>query len=405
MKVSWVLTLGLALRLAFAGFTELGSDQKKHYELGLVAYQGHALPVTAAPNVYNGSARPGTVVPLAMTLPLYLSGGHPIGPAIFFALLSFVTALLTFRTYRRLFPRLPEAALAGLVALSPWGVLFNSLWEPSLLPICGWLFLEGWSRILHQREPDARGSAFVFAAVVLAFQIHLSFTLLGGLALIAGALHGRRIHKSGALAGTTLAAIPLVPYLLSPPGAAIRAGLLESVVWTSASLPQLLSGVFLRLASFPTGETTRFIGHGQGFAGALQWVNAHSWIWPLFVVGMGLSVASVLVSLRFYFEASTYRDPLRRIVACAPILALGLFLFSIKPPSAHTIWILWPMSFFPLLAACERSAWIKKRASRLVTVLVATSLVYSIGFVLANRGTAIFEQGDYIQKAMAKSGP
>jgi hypothetical protein len=262
------------------------------------------------------------------------------------------------------------------------------------------MMLKGFTRAL-KRPRDFWGAVLMTASVVVAFQIHLSFAILALLWIAAHGLLGpKHWNWKGWVVGGGLSGLTLIPYLLNPPTGGASTGLGENVKIGSAPVLEVITNVFLRLASFPTGETTRFIGNGLGFGGAVSYINAHPWLWPMFLVGMLGSIYFVGGAVTFYFQKKQFKNPVATLVWLAPFFATLLFFFSIKPPSAHTIWILWPFAFYPLFWFIE-----KVRFQKTVWwgVGIACSLVYSIAFVVANYDVSIFGQRDYIARKLRSS--
>ncbi|MCC7440956.1 MAG: hypothetical protein IT285_04960 [Bdellovibrionales bacterium] len=403
LPVSVLVVAGVSfvLRLAYAPFVEFGWDSREIYALGARVYFDGDVSTTGARIVYSGTRLPGSLQALLAALPLPLSGGEPWGEMLFMALLNFLSALLLFRVYRRVFPRFQPGALALLTMVAPWTILFTTFWNPSYLPLIACAFLLGLIRLFRDAG-SFWGIFWVALCVPVILQLHMSFVVFAAIAV--GALWmgwPTRPNWGGLVAGAILGSVTLLPRLLEVMNAPADPGgkgfLLSNVVFRWARFLDL-PGYFLRYFSFPTGETFRFLGLGSGFGGAVTVLNGAPWLWPLFVLGMAVSAGMIWMSLRFCFWDARNRslfmdallrrralspdEKLRLTVFVTPLLTGFLFLFSIKAPSAHTFWSLMPFSFYPVLLGIQEGrlgVWLGGgRATRGLAIYAAVALTYSV---------------------------
>lgn len=399
--VIWIALLSLALRVFFVLFTNFGRDEIAVYNLGLEFYLTGQLPHSGAEIVYSGTRLPGALQALLTGLPLYLSKGLPWGPAVFVAVLNWLAAVMIFLLYKKLklqaglFRRVDTTSMAALIFFAPWTILFTNLWNPSYLPVLSVIFFYGIVDLIY--NPRRFGSSFlVFFSLFLILQLHLSFVLL--LAVIGLLLITRIIaipNLKASILGTLMGSLTLVPYFLkNDPGSFIG----PNVVFKSDSLLNLflnLPKIFFRLLSFPTGETSRFLSATGGMPGTISTLNAHPWLWPFYIIGIAISLWLVWTGVSFYLrkEFFTPTKKLDFLLVTLPFLTWLTFFFSIKGPSAHTFWILMPLSFYPLL---RMEPWLlsgsnKSKSLLLMYIFVITT--YScMGYVFSPKSPLLMIQ-------------
>lgn len=101
---------------------------------------------------------------------------------------------------------------AGLMAVSPWAVLYSrKIWAQDTMPLLGALLLGALFSVAERSR--TRAVVFVPVLIALLWQIHFSAT---GLALVAGivlAWRAKHLHWAALAAGIALAIATLAPYL------------------------------------------------------------------------------------------------------------------------------------------------------------------------------------------------
>ncbi|MGE0616673.1 MAG: hypothetical protein AB7P04_13645 [Bacteriovoracia bacterium] len=386
--VLWIFALGVALRVFMSFRIHFGTDDIAIYHQALDLYlDGHLSPVGARV-VYSNTQIPGALQSLLMGLPLFLSGGMPQGPAVFLALWNSAALAVIYVWVRELFPRLERLPLAGWVFLCPWSLAFIELWNPSFLPLFSALFFFALWRL--EQKPGNHWAALTAAACVMAcLQLHLSFVVLAALLGLWILRHWRNASWMGLVGGVALGGLTLVPYFAHQ--------------WASAQGNPFLAGnvvlhldrvlqwpmICLRFLAFSTGELTRFISlPGKGFGGTLSLVTEHAWLIPLYVLTLLGTVALIVLGvcglgrmIRYWRLVPHTPDEFIATLVLDALLATCVgFLVSIKDPSAHTFWILFPLSFLPVAAKLASRPMQKRR--RIPAWGIATYLAASVLFLL-----------------------
>lgn len=393
--------INLALRLVFSLYTSFGLDEFWIYRKSLKLLSG-ILPTTGGPIFYTATELPGSLFPLLVGTPLFLSNGDVIGSALFCGLLNFISALITYQLMKELFPKINRFGLYVFILFAPWGILFTNIWNPSFLhPFAAIFFYSLWRTINNPRSFWAAfGMSF---SLICVLQIHLSFVLFVGITVISVLL---KIIKApnfkGLLTGGALGTVFLIPYVIE------KLNQNESLFGFLSSNTNFqfktvflqlkeLPSFFLRYASFPTGETTRFFASGKGVLGVIELMNQHLWLWPFFIFGFSLSLVMLFTSFRFYFRKWTlslghYKTAHQKFELLAfiiPLMTAASFLFSVKNPSAHTFWILYPISFYALLWCWQKlRSKLKPQYIRplFVTYLISVTIYSIAGYRLTQKG-------------------
>ena len=372
-----IMIASLLTRFGFAMKADFGGDSMRLYEQALLLYEHHQISPVGAAVVYSGTMLPGALNQLLLGVPLFFSHGSLSGPAYWIAGLNFLSSLLTYQFYRKLFPQVHTGLLAAFILFAPWSILFTTAWNPSFLPLLGILFLIALRNLL-QNQKTFISAAMIGFCIIACLQLHLSFVLLLLLLLIS---FGSRMIPSlsrkqiltlggGGLLGSAFAGLSLIPYFFY-----IRAQSPSSVSGfdffsknVEFHLSQLLSypAYFFRFLSFSSFEISRFILRGNGPEGLLLYMKNHGTLSILLVMLELFSIVMIGASLRFFVNQKTRQilqhllkekklrsltpeDRLYFLHWATPLVTGLLFVFSIKNPSAHTYWILMPMSFYPLI--------------------------------------------------------
>jgi len=387
--------ISLSLRLGYCRYTNFERDEAAIYESALEFYQSGKLSSVGAEVVYSKTRLPGSLQGLLMGVPLFFSNGLPIGAAYFTAGLNFIAALILFLIYRQWFPRLDRIWLFTFVVFAPWLMVFTKLWNPSFLPVFSALFFWGIS-ILFKNGKSIPGAFCISFSILMTMQLHLSFVLLAALAI--GVMVFRLIpipDWRGLLAGTIFGGFTLAPYLLerfTRTSETSNSFLSSNIVFEPENSIYFLK-IFLRFISFATSDTIRFFARGGGVNRTVEAMNLVPLLWPALVVGMLTSVFLIGLGLSFYIKKGNYRlfkrlgslnarEKMDLLVLVTPFLTCIFFLFSIKGPSAHTFWILVPLSFYPILSAIrdhEGNRWVRVFLSkRFLGGYVFCGLLYSL---------------------------
>lgn len=356
-----IFGLSALARIVFAFQSVFAEDERAIYETAARFYSTGKPAVTGARVVYTGTVLPGMLQDLLAGGPLFLSGGWPWITVVTIAIAQAGAVYLLWDAYRRLFPKIPDAPLAVFLAFAPWTFMYSGFINTSYLMPLSLLVFWGWVRWL-QGEP--RAAAAVSLGLFGAIQFNLAATFLfawTGITLLVFAIHNTKRRKAllaglrPALAGTLVGGLPLVPYFYVQLTEQSASAPLNRNLHFDWNHVQDLYKVFFRYLSFPTGETTRFLGMHRGFAGAVEKMHESAFLMAIGVPTLLASVALTVIGFRFFVRRAFWREELRlhwdlrEAIGFGPLLMMLLFMFSIKEPSAHTLLPILALSFYPLL--------------------------------------------------------
>lgn len=160
----------------------------------------------------TGGKAPGGITTILVGLPLMVWRDHRAATVVI--LLFHVLAYwLLDRTLRRVLGPGERVLFAVLYWLNPWRLFFSSfLWNPNYLFLFGAVHL--WACLGQRERPRFWMSFLLGASLVLAFQVHASFLLLAMATFLLWLRGYFRVQWPGAVAGSVLAALPLIPWLL-----------------------------------------------------------------------------------------------------------------------------------------------------------------------------------------------
>ncbi len=391
------------LKLAFAPLTAIGEDERALLAQALEFVKNRMPAFHGARVVYSDTVLPGMMQDILFGLPALLAGGNPLGSVWVAALANWIAWILVWRIYVELFPKIPALLIGATIFFAPWTYVYTGFINPAyLVPASAacYFALFRLSQLKQDTWQSARLWAVVAASWVFAFQFNLSFVLLVIFSALAVGL--KTVPRPGAksltglLAGGALSGLTLLPSLLVSrmPKTTLKSSSLFDLISKNMHFDavhfQDLYKIAFRFLSFPTAETTRFIGGPRGFGGALEKMAGYPVFQALFVLVLGMSLATMAWGLFFYLSPRLIRSRLKlqgtdlrsrwdRLIWAAPFATMVLFVVSIKEPSAHTLLPLLPLSFFPLLSGIERLRGRFAVSSESWGALCLCGLAFSLG--------------------------
>jgi hypothetical protein len=204
--------VGLALSLLLALRSQPGGDQLNLLARGwLLLARGEWVPYGNPAS--SGGAVPGGVTSLLVAGPLALWSHHRA--AVLGALLAQVGGfLLLDRWLRAALDARSRLLFAVVYWLNPWRLLLSGfLWNPGYLLLAGGV--HAWSAWRQRAGGRFLPSLLHAVALGIGFQVHPAVVLLGFATLLLLLTRHLRLHWGGIAAGSLLAALPLIPWLLA----------------------------------------------------------------------------------------------------------------------------------------------------------------------------------------------
>ena len=353
----FAISLIIRLFISFYG-TWVGYDEINFYKTGLAFWNDFTIPPRGQVIVYTGAHIPGSLQPVLLGSLYFLSKGEFWIIPTFIAFINTFAAYLIYILYHELFPKFNKVALASFIALTPWSLANVKPWNPSFLPFLSIIFFIGLVRYLKDNS-STRASFLMTASMMAAFQFNLSAVLLFGIFFIGLAVKKRLPSIKGAILGAMLPGIFLIPLIFAPKEN------VNSVFQFNLDHLVYIFKVLTRSLGFITPELSHFFTKGRilGFPHYEKTIvsvilYSFSIICTLFILFHSIkfySLRRLKCLLSFNWKDKNIYQKLDAILLVLPVMAGCSFIFSIKGPSSHTIWILYPFAFYPLLRIINES--------------------------------------------------
>jgi len=388
----FIIISNLITRIYCALIAPFTEDQVIIFNLGAQLYKTGEFPLYGARATGVESATPGALQGFLVALPFWIFGSHPWAPVVFLAILNFIASLLIYYWYKRLFPTVHSLMLLVFILFAPWSLLYVPLWNPSYLPLFFILFFWGLLKLFDSPKSFS-GSFLISFSLLCCLQLHLSVVLMGltlAVALIFRFL--TRVNFKGFITGVIAGGIGYVPFLLNYGSLQKTTHSVQSAIAFNFERILEFPKFFFRYLSFPTGDTLRFLGQPHGYVGSIKVFQSDPYLLIFLVPGIIGTVYLIWVGLKYFFlkefwksihfPKKTKLDKFHVISLLLPFLSFALYFFSPRGPSAHTFWILFPLSFFPVLYyLTHKTVLLKKLTAFKVVVFVVyvfSSVFYSV---------------------------
>jgi hypothetical protein len=245
------------------------------------------------------------------------------------------------------------------------------------------------------------------AALLWVFQLHLSWVLLLPFIGFAFAVN----FKSGFattlkyslmfVAGCILIGSLLIPAYLQAGTNGIVGGTGENMVLNWKNLGQVLT-IFTRYLSLASFELPRFIGANTH--DRLDFVSRYIWAVPFIVFAtlMGFAQPLWMIVAPFMKRLPMGFKPLLILSAASFILIWLSFLFSVKGPSSHTFYVMFPLimiySFY-----CWEIAFRKNWVKWLAILMLFSGLIFHSALMYDNyHKKSMYRDRNKVEKAISE---
>jgi hypothetical protein len=406
----------LALVFCFRLFFGLGSDiwfidQQQVYLIGLKFYATGLWPFFG-PDVAGGIQLPGALQGLIVGLPLYLCP-LPESPYVLLALLSFASLWLFAWYCSKRLPDFPHWIVYGWLLTAPWVLNWSTNIDNASYALVGSLvfftgFLETLPGLSQKRIRPSLAFFMMGAGLFWCAQFHMSYVILFPFAVVSfyflwKSARVKMLRRAGSfLVGCLSTGIFLIPtfciYGLDK-GLGNTAG---TVQFNFSHFSDFLT-ILARFLSLAACEIPRFIGANT----AERWVflKDHPMIAPFAVIAGVLGLVQTLALLVLLFRQ---KHPgadwakVKLLFLLTLLLIFFSFLFSIKPPAAHTYLIALPVAMlygFYAFSPFNRKKWFLILAG----VLMACNLLFHVGLAVQNFKTkSLYKDRALFTKAIAE---
>jgi hypothetical protein len=415
-SLSLITAALLALAFCFRLFFGLASDiwfidQQQVYLIGLKFYATGLWPFFG-PDVAGGIQLPGALQGLAVGLPLALCP-LPESPYVLLALLSFGSLCLFAWYCSKRLPDFPGWIIYGWLLTAPWVMNWSTNIDNASYALAGSLvFFTGFLEAIpgFSLKLIRPSWAFFLMGVGLFWcaQFHLSCVILVPFALAAFYFSWKSARpesprRAGSfLAGSLATGIFLIPTFWVY---GLEKGLghtADAVQFNSSNFADFFTILF-RYVFLAACEIPRFIGANTTERWAF--LKDHPFTAPFAVIAGILGAVQGLSLPALWFRKkhpSAAWPKVKLLFLLTFLLIFFSFLFSIKPPAAHTYLIVLPVAmlygfyaFFPLAGR----KWFRVLAG----VLMACNLLFHAGLAAHNFKTkSLYKDRALFTKAIAE---
>lgn len=398
----WLLLFALFLaRLAFGLCSEFWfPDELQIYLIGLKSYCLDAWPWFGPDVVYTRSQIPGALQGLLVGLPIFAMK-MPESPLILLNLMSFGGCCLFAFFLKKHLPRLPSWVIYGWILTCPWTMGYGTrVVNPSyVLPFSMLFFTAFFDLAGTFGRPVFSRKWMLFwlgLAVTCIWQLHMSWLLLGPFCGFVfwknRAVWWKFQAESMAIfaLGLFIGGLTLWPTLLKFG----FGGTGQNLVFSPENW-QSLPVVFSRFASFSSFEIPYWLGgSGEEKTAALHHLP---WLWPIagLLLVVGWAQVAVFGWAFFWknrplptgdFESEKAFSELKKITVATWILVWLSFFFSIKGPSSHTFYVVFPISMAWSLVVYERFFQSNRWWKTMFGGLLVANLLFHAGVGYHNFG-------------------
>lgn len=375
------------LRLAFGLCSEFWfDDEHQVYLIGLKFYTTGHFPYFGPDVIYTSSQIPGALQGLLIGLPFYILQ-IPEAPYILLNLLSFGSLCLLAWYIQKKLPSIPSWFVWIWLLSCPWTLNYSThIINPSYVLTGAILFFIAFSETLPWFRTGIIRPIYAFAIMGFSlfwiYQLHLSWVLLIPF-IILSFWYNIRNNKwiiLSFLAGCLVSFSLVIP-------AIVKFGLFAGSGDTSSNLvlnwhnaAEFIT-VLMRYLSFGACEIPRFIGND--LQSMLLFIEQHWYFAPFIIFAILIGFIQPLYLIAAFFiknPAPSFRK-IRWVVLTAFIITWLSFLFSVKGPSSHTFYLMFPLvmiySFY-----CWQPLFRKRWFSMLMALMLFSNIITHVAIAL-----------------------
>jgi len=391
-------------------------DEEQIYLIGLKFYTTHAWPFFG-PDVTSTIQMPGALQGLAVGLPFFVAP-VPEAPYVLLNLLSFGSlCFLAWYCARRL-PEIPGWIIWTWLLTAPWTLeLSTHVYNPSYVTAPSVLFFVGFLEILpytsRQLVPPRWANFMMGLAVFWVMQFHLSWIVFVPFVLAAFYFQARKqagqVWAAGAwfALGSLVTGAFLLPTYLKlglrvgsgdTPAAVSLDHLFHAKQWVT-----IPANVVIRFLAFACFDISRFLGGNTKTR--LAFLHEHLWLVPLVVFLSAFGVLQGIAMVAHWFRRGhTQKDwvAIKYLALASVCLLSAMFLFSFRPPFAHTFILMLPLAMIYSLYCW--SAYLSRRGWQIFAgIFLICGIIFHVGLGLHNRSHySLYVNRGLVQSALDK---
>lgn len=377
------------LRLAYGLCSEFWfPDELQIYLIGLKFYTTGNLPYYGPDVVYTGSQIPGALQGLLVGLPFFLLK-IPEAPYIFLNILSFGVLCLFAVYLQKRFTETPGWFIWIWLMTCPWTMNFSThIFNPSYVLFGAVLFFIGFFEAIPKLHIGFIKPWLSFLLMGFSLfwicQLHMSWVLLLPFIVTAFwfSFRKNKMVVITFIVGCLIAASVLIPTFVRYGLQSGGGGTSENIALNISNVKEIFT-VLLRYVSFATNEIPRFIDTDGG--SKVQFFKDYFLAAPfiLFAILMGFLQVAYLIFAFFRKNPKSDFLWIKWIAFIAMLITYFSFFFSVKGPSSHTFYVLFPLVMFYSFY-CWEPLFRKKWFTILMAVMLVSGLVTNITLAYHN---------------------
>lgn len=353
--ITGLIILLFILRLIYGLCSEFWfEDELQIYLIGLKSYTTQTWPFFGPDVVYTSTQIPGALQGLLVSLPFYIFP-VPEAPTILLNILTFISLFaLAYYTSRRI-TTLPFWLILTWIMTLTWPMDYGTrVVNPSYVLVFSVPFFISLLELLpiYKTHVIPRNAAYFILGITPGFimQLHLSYILLLPLITLVFFFElkaGRTLRKkivfaSLFLCGFIMGILTLIPtYLLETAWKSTS----SNIVFNIDHIQNILT-VLVRYLFFASYEVSYILGGSNDQR--LEVIRSNIWAAPftvyLWLFGFLLIMAYIFVFFRK--ESTPEWKKIKYLTLFLFALTFASFFFSVKGPSSHTFFIVFPLVFF-----------------------------------------------------------
>lgn len=398
-------------RLVYGLFSQFWfADELQIYLLGLKYYTTDAWPYYGPDLVYTNTQISGALQSLLVGVPLFIAK-LPEAPIVLLNILSFLSLAYLVKFIQARIPSIPKWMVWCIVMTTPWAMYYSTrVVNPSYALVFSIPFFIAAVDLLpiyKEKFQSTKISFWLLGFCTLAImQLHMSWVMLlpyTGLAFLFGFKKGIKnqfINLFFYLLGAIIASSTLIPTLLLDQSEEVSVA--TNIVFNKDNWSNLPI-IALRYFSFAGNEIAYVLGGST--QERIEVVSSQIWMAPFTIVllVMGFLQVGIAVFFLFFKKVSDEFKKVKLLTVLSIVLLYFSFFFSIKGPSSHTFYILFPLSIIYLFYCYDWLVRKKDFVLKYLKVMIVCSVFFHIGLGLYNyKNVSLYKDRDKAVEAISK---
>ncbi len=381
-----ILLLLFCFRLFYGITSEFWfEDEQQIFLIGLKFFSTGNWPYFGPDVVYTQSQIPGALQGILVGGPFYVLP-IPEAPYIFLNIITFASLFFLGYYIKKRLPEIPAWFLWPWIFTMPWVLNFSThVLNPSYVLPFAILFFISFLEIIpvFRKGVVGKNTGFLLMGISLlaVYQLHMSWVLLIPFILLAFMSMWKQSYKQISFAvlffmlGCLLSASLLIPTFIKYGFASGGGGTASNLVFNASNIKEI-GTVIMRYFSFATFESTRFLGNST--VSRLSFLSEYLWAAPFIVFAALTGIAQVLWLIVSLFRKNIFDEwrSLKVLIIASTIMIWLSFFFSVKGPSSHTFYIMFPLmviySFY-----CWNSLFKKRWIRKFAMVFLLSGFVFN----------------------------